>query len=97
MKFSRRPWLDRNGWNNLRARAPRLALVVERLTRKRMATVSVGRLQHPDSSATFDSIDVVELLERWESEDFDDTIPDWHRKNLWRRRAYWARDYVFRF
>jgi hypothetical protein len=40
---------------------------------------------------------VVELLERWEREDFDDCLPPWHRINLWRRRAYWERDYVFRF
>lgn len=97
MKYSRPRWLDRNGWNSLRARAPRLALAVARLTRKRMALGRLARLQRRDSSATCDSIDVVELLERWESEDFDDTVPPWHRINLWRRRAYWARDYVFRF
>jgi len=62
-----------------------------------MASANAARLQHLDSSDTFDSIAVVELIERWEAEDFDDTIPPWHRINLWRRRAYWARDYVFRF
>lgn len=40
---------------------------------------------------------ISELLERWETEDFDDCLPAWHRINLWRRRAYWERDYVFRF
>lgn len=40
---------------------------------------------------------VSELLEQWEHQDFEDCIPPWHRINLWRRRAYWERDYVFRF
>lgn len=97
MKFSRRRWRGLSGLSNLRARAPRLGIVAERLIQKRTAAAVAARLQRLDSSATFDSIAVVELLERWELEDFDDTIPPWHRVNLWRRRAYWARDYVFRF
>jgi hypothetical protein len=52
---------------------------------------------NPLPSAGPPDINLSELLARWEREDFRDCLPDWHRVNLWRRRCYWDRDYVFRF